>query len=271
MDEGEDMMDVLKIFKYEPPAVEVQLSSGKKIKYHQNPNFGIYYKFPNIKNVKGMFTEEDVVEITRKVHGTSARYGIVRKNKLTLWDKVKRFFGNKWVEFEYVYGSHNVEKGSDSQGFYSTDVWLEIANKYNIKDKLWNYAKIMGSEDIGDGVILYGEIYGAGIQKGYDYGLDDIRFAGFDIKMKGEYLNVIRSVYIIENTLRLPYVKILHRGPWSQEIQDKFTFNNFIEGTKVPHEGIVIKHISGDRHKVAKVINPDYLIYGEKHDVGDSH
>ena len=50
-----------------------------------------------------------------------------------------------------------------------------------------------------------------------------------------------------------------------------FVFNNFIEGTKVPHEGIVIKEISGDRKKVAKVINPDYLIYGEKNDVGDSH
>jgi hypothetical protein len=39
----------------------------------------------------------------------------------------------------------------------------------------------------------------------------------------------------------------------------------------VPHEGIVIKHISGERNKVAKVINPDYLIYGEKNNVGDSH
>jgi hypothetical protein len=71
--------------------------------------------------------------------------------------------------------------------------------------------------------------------------------------------------------LNLPHVKILHTGPWNQEIQDKFTFNNFIEGTKIPHEGIVIKHISGERQKVAKVINPDYLIYGEKNDVGDSH
>jgi hypothetical protein len=48
-------------------------------------------------------------------------------------------------------------------------------------------------------------------------------------------------------------------------------FNNFIDGTKEPHEGIVIKHVSGERNKVAKVINPAYLIYGEKHDVGDSH
>ena len=63
----------------------------------------------------------------------------------------------------------------------------------------------------------------------------------------------------------------MYVGNWSQEVQDKFVFNNFIEGTKVPHEGIVIKHVSGERNRIAKVINPDYLIYGEKHNVGDSH
>ena len=29
--------------------------------------------------------------------------------------------------------------------------------------------------------------------------------------------------------------------------------------------------MSGSRHKIAKIINPDYLIYGEKNNVGDSH
>jgi hypothetical protein len=71
--------------------------------------------------------------------------------------------------------------------------------------------------------------------------------------------------------MQIPYVTRLYYGPWSQEVQDKFVFNNFIKDTKVPHEGIVIKHYTGNRNKVAKVINPDYLIYGEKHDVGDSH
>jgi hypothetical protein len=66
-------------------------------------------------------------------------------------------------------------------------------------------------------------------------------------------------------------VEVLHFGYWSQGIQDKYTFNNYILGTKVPEEGIVIKHMSGERNRIAKVINPDYLIYGEKHDVGDSH
>jgi hypothetical protein len=32
-----------------------------------------------------------------------------------------------------------------------------------------------------------------------------------------------------------------------------------------------VKHINGDKRKIYKVINPDYLIYSEKKDVGDSH
>jgi RNA ligase (TIGR02306 family) len=271
--EGDDLMEALSIFKYEPPAVQVQLASGRKIKYHQNPNFGVYYKFPNIKNVKGIFTEEDEVQITRKIHGTNARYGIVKKTKLSFWDKVKKFFGlaDEWIEYEYVYGSHNVEKGSDSQGFYDTDVWRTVADKYFIKDRLWDYVKIYGPEIIGSGVVLYGEIYGPGIQKNYDYGLKEIEFAGFDFVENGKYLGTWLAQHYITNLLNLPHVPILYNGPWSQEIQDRYTFNNNIEGTKVPHEGIVIKAVSGERNRVAKVINPDYLIYGEKHDVGDSH
>jgi RNA ligase (TIGR02306 family) len=269
--EGKDLMDELGIFKYEPPVKQIQLASGRKIKYKDNPNFGVYYKFPNLKNVTGMFTSEDHVEITRKIHGTNARYGIVKKNKLSFMDKVKRFFGNEWAGYEYVYGSHNVEKGSDSQGFYSTDVWRIIAEKYNIKKRLWDYVLESKKNEIGSGIILYGEIYGAGIQKNYEYGLKDMEFVGFDLVQNGKYQDTFTTRLTIKNILRLPYVEVLYKGLWSQEIQDKFVFNNFIERTKVPHEGIVIKHINGERNKVAKVINPAYLIYGEKHNVGDSH
>jgi hypothetical protein len=117
---------------------------------------------------------------------------------------------------------------------------------------------------------MYGEIYGAGIQKGYDYGLKNMEFAAFDFVLDGEYM----TVDFVEHTCNvysIPHVPVLYDGWWSQEIQDSFVFNNNIEGTKVPHEGIVVKSVSGRREKIAKVINPDYLIYGEKHDVGDSH
>jgi hypothetical protein len=269
--EGKDLMDIMYIYKYEPPAVQIQLSSGRKVKYYQNPNFGVYYKFPNLKNVKGMFTGEDLVEITRKMHGTNARYGIVKKRKMSIWDKVKRFFGNEWAEYEYVYGSHNVEKGSDSQGFYGTDVWADINKRMGIKEKLWMYATEYGPKVIGEGIVLYGEIYGAGIQKNYDYNFSKTDFMGFDVMLDGKYVPTYDAWNIITNELELSYVPILYYGDWSQEIQDKHVFNNFIDGSKVPHEGIVIKYYTGERNKVAKVINPDYLIYGEKHNVGDSH
>lgn len=270
--EGKDMMGDMGIYKYEPPVKQIQLASGRKIRYQDNPNFHVYYKFPNLKNVPGMFNENDVVEITRKIHGTNARYGIVKKNKLSLWDRFRKFIGlaNKWIEYEFVVGSHNVEKGSDSNGFYDTNVWYEIEKKYDIKKKLWDFVNKWNPEEIGEGVILYGEIYGAGIQKGYDYGLKDIQFAGFDFKMNGNYLATFEAFSVIQ-LIGLPYVPVLYWWKWSQQIQDKYVFNNFIEGTKIPHEGIVIKHESGHRQKVAKVINPDYLIFAEKHNVEDSH
>ena len=270
--EGRDCMEVLNITKYEPPVKQIQLASGRKIKWRDNQNFHIYYKFPNLKNVAGLFTEEDEVQITRKIHGTNARYGIVKKSKLSFWDKVKKFFrlADEWIDYEYIYGSHNCEKGSDSQGFYSTDVWRTVAEKYNIKEKLWEEAKRQGSE-LGEGLILYGEIYGAGIQKNYEYGLKEMEFAVFDIKINGEYCATEVTEIITEDLLQLPHVEVLYEGKWDQEVQDEYVFNNFIKGTKVPHEGIVIKYFTGERQKVAKVINPDYLIYGEKHDVGDSH
>jgi RNA ligase (TIGR02306 family) len=271
--EGADCMEALGITKYESPVKQVQLASGRKIKWRDNQNFHIYYKFPNLKNVAGMFTQEDEVQITRKIHGTNARFGIVKKSKLTFMDKVKKFFriADEWVNYEYIYGSHNCEKGSDSQGFYSTDVWRTIAETYGIKERLWNQAKKYSAEDLGSGLVLYGEIYGAGIQKNYEYGLTDIKFVGFDITVNGEYLAPETTHLVTSCDLELPHVEVLYNGPWSQEVQDGYVFNNFIEGSKVPHEGIVIKHVTGERKKVAKVINPDYLIYGEKNNVGDSH
>ena len=268
--EGQDMMEVLGITKYEPPAKVITLvSGGRKVKYHQNPNFHVYYKFPNQKNVPDMFNEEDEVVITRKLHGTNARYGIVRKKTLSLWDRVKFFFGDVWAGFEFVYGSHNVEKGSDSQGFYSTDVWDDVVRKYDIRKKLWEHVRET-YDYLESGFIVYGEIYGEGIQKNYDYGLNEIKFAGFDVEVDGKYEGYPAEVAHFD-VMDLPKVENLYWGRWNKEKQDSYVFNNNIEGTKVPHEGVIVKDVSGDRRKVSKVINPDYLIYGEKNNVGDSH
>jgi RNA ligase (TIGR02306 family) len=121
--EGSDMMDKLSIHKYEPPVKQIQLASGKTRKCRENLDFGVYYKFPNLKNVVGMFTVHDMVEITRKIHGTSSRYGIIKKVNLTLYDKIRLYLNStlgiggdswKWCGYEFYIGSHNVVKDIQS-------------------------------------------------------------------------------------------------------------------------------------------------------------
>lgn len=269
-EEGRDMQDVYGVYKYEPPIRQVNLGGGRKIRYSDNPNFHVYYKFPNFKNVPQMFTKGDDVQITRKMHGTNARYGIVKKRQLSLLDRVKLLFGNKWAAYEFVYGSHNVEKGSDSNGFYDTNVWFDVANKLKIKERLWVHVK-KNIPYLGTGYVIYGEIIGAGIQKGYDYGFADHRFLGFDVQINGEYLPATEAVEEFIAHLDLSHVPILRYTQWVDGVTDEFVVNNYVTGTKIPHEGVVVKHVTGDRRKIAKFINPDYLIYAEKHNVGDSH
>lgn len=271
--EGADVGELLGIFKYEPPAKQLTLSSGKKFRYIDNTNFYKYQKFPNIKNSLDMFTEQDEVEISRKIHGSNSRFSVIKKSKISFFAKIKRLLriNRIWDDYDYVYGSHNVEKGSGVQGFYSTDVWRTVAETNNIRENLWKFViENYTPEQLGSGIIIYGEVYGKGIQKNYEYGLKTIEIAVFDISINGKYLPYVNS-YRIAKELGLKTVDSLYVGNWSKEVQDKFTFNNFIEGTKIPHEGIVIKSIFGDRGKVAKCINPEYLIYAEKKNVGDGH
>ncbi len=273
--EGTDLMAKFSIFKYEEPVKMVQLSSGRKYKYKANPNFHIYFKFPNFKNVPDIFTEDDEVVITRKLHGSNGRWGLVKKSKLSLWDRIKSFITkDKWIGYSFTYGSHLVEKGSDSQGFYDTDIWQQMSDKYDIKAKLWAYCKRnMTPEQIGSGFIIYGEVYGEGIQKNYNYGLKEIRLALFDIEINGGYIADSAFQYIVaadEFGLKLPFVEYLYEGKWSREIQDKLV-GGYINGTKTPHEGIVIKSVDGDRRKRAKCVNPEYLIHSEKHNLTDFH
>ena len=89
------------------------------------------------------------------------------------------------------------------------------------------------------------------------------------LNLNGEYVSdeEFQKIMALLDLNTVPY---LFTGKYSKEKQDSF-LGMKINNTKVPHEGVVVKHISGDRQKIAKVISPEYLIFAEKHDIGDSH
>jgi hypothetical protein len=162
---------------------------------------------------------------------------------------------------------------SSSGGFYGTDIWTETANKYDIKNKLSNFIKACMLENPNyttSGLIIYGEVYGQGIQgEKYNYGLKSKEIVFFDIEDNGNYLSQNNKEFIF-NILNIPTVDKLYQGKWSRTHQERFLYDN-INNTDVPHEGLVISCISGDRQKVSKVINPNYHIFAEKFVVPDSH
>lgn len=272
--EGQDLMEILKIFKYEPPEVVQTLSSGKRIRIKENSNFHVYYKFPNAKNVKEMFSENDEVVITLKYHGTNARYSVVKKEKLSIWDKIKFFLTRNWkIKYEFVWGSHHVQKGKKKDiHYYTHDVWAEIAQKYNIEEKLWNLLEQIEPEQRGAGIEIYGEIIGPKIQgEKYSYGLKSNELRLFDIELNHKYLSQ-RKFVLYAHELQIPITDILYWGGWLKKIEEFIMQQHkFIYGTNVPNEGIVVAHESGDRSKIYKIISPDYLIFSDKNNIPDSH
>lgn len=158
---GDDLTDALGVTHYEPTAPTGGMSTrGTERKKHKY--FPEYTKIAHWKNYPDLFTEGEMVVVTEKIHGTNFRAGWVPMVADTWWKKVKNWFGYL-PEWEFVFGSHRVNMVAKPkhQGFYKTNVYQETVEKYDLEAK------------IPKGHIIYGEIYGDGIQKGYHYGCAD--------------------------------------------------------------------------------------------------
>jgi len=83
-----------------------------------------------------------------------------------------------------------------------------------IRDELpWNEPK--------HGIIIFGELYGAGVQD-MAYGLKDKDFAVFDLAINGRYVDFDKKVELC-NQFGITMVPILYRGPFSAEVLEQYT------------------------------------------------
>lgn len=268
----ESLEKLLNISKYEKPILDKN-QLFKSLPAKSNKYFDKYYKFPLLKNDIKRFTGKDCVEVTRKIHGTNARYGICRKSKLSKWIKLKKLLHLATIkdEYEFVFGSHNVQLQN------SNNIWGIIKYKYNLENKLFKYVKtiIKNKSDLVrisnlNSFIIYGEIYGKDIQGSFNYGLEDQQIAFFDIQINDNYLPLSTTRSII-SLLDLKSVPLLYLGKYNKPKIEAFVYNNFIPNTTIPEEGVVIKACDGNRLKTAKIKNPDFLIYIENNNIPDSH
>lgn len=189
------------------------------------------------------------------VHNSNFRCGYVPFHADTLWKKIKKFFGRA-PKFEFVYGSHNVQLQNKFiyTGYYDKNIYAEIVKKYKL------------DEILKEGEVIYGEIYGSGIQKNYNYGCkpDEIKFVAFDLFKNDLYVDFSELEKFCKNA-GLPLVPVLSRGNFNLEKAKELTKGNSVlcPEQKV-REGIVIKPVKDQKchagRKILKLISDDYLL-----------
>jgi len=115
---------------------------------------------------EGHVTDDEVLIVTQKLHGTSVRFGRVPVKVEHKWyERLAAKLGVRVreMEFDLIGGSRKVikdPKSTTQNHFYATDIWTDAALRYG--------------EAVPENYIVYGELVGytpdgAAIQKGFTY------------------------------------------------------------------------------------------------------
>lgn len=253
---GEDVSKELDITKYEPPVRSTPgLLRGNMLSPKKgNPDFRKYTDIENFKYYNTLFTPEDRVRVSEKLHGTSVRYALLPAVANTLWKKFKKFVGFL-PKYEFCLGSRNVQLQDKLvyKGFYDSNVYARVAIQEDIRNKLV------------PGEAIYGEIVGSGIQKGYTYGCGsgEHKFFVYDVMRDGRWLGFAELVeFCWSRDLKL--VPLLYTGPFNIEFIAPLRDGDSLIGEQKVREGIVIKTVAEKPciigRSVLKFVSDAYLL-----------
>ena len=236
-------------------------------------SFRQHYDTGQLARNMHLFSPDDVVYISNKLHGTSAIYANILTNIPTNWFKRmwRKITGKNEFDQKYnlVYSSRTVIKNEfinpkqKAGGFYSDDIWGYWAEKLNnlIPQDYCIYCEIVGYTPNG-----------TAIQKGYDYGCkqtDDVKSKLMvyritehdkeseisDVIAFGQYLKehlgdiIIDFPLLYHGTLAELYPEISTTEHWHEnvlealKVEKKFLMEKMEPMciNKVPREGFVIR------------------------------
>ena len=207
--EGDDIAGMLGVTHYEP---SLSLSSGGEAEKPPSgfrPVFDMdsFYRYAHI------FEEGELVYVTEKIHGCSARYA--------------------WHDGRMYCGSRTEWKKQDEKNLW----WRALANHPEIAGFCKSYPENM---------TLYGEVYGQVQNLKYGTMPGEVRFAAFDLLHGNEWINALDARRIGDG---LPWVPIVDCGPFDKtrliELADG---PSLIEGADHIREGIVVKPVQERTH-----------------------
>lgn len=196
-----------------------------------------------VENMPWIFDNKSPFVATEKIDGTSTTFTMKRGK-----------FGKN--DF-YVCSRNVIFDKPDKNCFYDTNVYIEMAEKYDIEKIL---ESIFSDNPDLDWVTLQGETYGAGIQK-RDYGLKEHRFAGFNFitSKEGRWDSVRAAKFMTQ--YNIPWVPILDENYILPDTIEELRAFSHSEGSRIDgviKEGIVFR--SQDGSMSFKCVDPEFLL-----------
>lgn len=179
---GSDVSTMWGCLKYEPPqsALDKRRFNGDVATphpaFHRYTEIEHYWKYPDV------IKPGTPVRITEKLHGCNSRVGL--------------------IDGQFMCGSNKTNRKKFDNMDRLSLYWEPLENLKALLDSLTG------------NIIVFGEIYGPGIQD-LDYGGPGYRI--FDISINGRYLNYKELPTGIET------VPLLYKGPFEPELVEEFT------------------------------------------------
>lgn len=196
-----------------------------------------------VQNMPWILADKSEWIATEKIDGTSTTFTMKR--------------GKRRNQYDFYICSRNVVFDKpDKQCFYDSNVYVEMAEKYNVESVL---RQILENRPDLDWVTLQGETYGAGIQK-RDYSLKDHDFVGFNFitSASGRWNSV--DAKKLMNGFGIPWVPIVDEHFVLPDTVDELltiaTDKSVIDGGM--REGLVFR--SQDGAKSFKAVSNEFLM-----------
>lgn len=233
--EGIDLKDTLGIKKWEPPPAPYRQGDQDV----EHPLFHKYTSICNIRDFPSLFKSGEEVVYLEKLHGTNSVLGFIHTGS----------------DYEFMIGSHCHRRKLGTGSLY------ELPLTDSVKELL----KAVAIERDTKSVVLFGEIFGAGIQD-LGYGLRNPTFRAFDLSISGRYLN-FDELEAILCKYGVDMAPLLYRGPYTEQSVKSCTsgLTTLMGNSGHMREGIVIRPVrerydSEVGRVILKSISDDYLL-----------
>ena len=199
-----------------------------------------------IENLPYLFSDKSEWIATEKIDGTSTTFTL------------KRGKGLKKEEF-YICSRNVVFDKPDKSCYYDTNVYIEMAEKYDIYNKMKTLLDNRFKDC--DWITIQGETYGAGIQR-RDYHMKTHNFMAFNfITSKEGRWNTVEMVKLLERLYGIPCVPVVNENyvlpNTIEELREYVDSQTSIIDGDI-REGIVFRSLDGVRS--FKCVSPTFLL-----------